>query len=124
LIDSHVKLKSLDDRQELSNISHHKLAFNYDEDTMSLVKDSTLTTLEIPLSDDSAFSAGNAPIAFEYYCYDIEADSPQLNYHGPKIMIPKQESPVTICTAYKIGTIHCQRLFQVLFDCLAKRCYH
>jgi hypothetical protein len=50
---------------------------------MSLVKDSTLTTSKIPLFDDSAFSAGNAPIAFEYYCYDIEADTPQFNYHGP-----------------------------------------
>ncbi len=78
LTDSHVKLNSLDDRQELSNISHHKLACNYDEDTMSLVKDSTLTTSEIPLSNDSDFSAGNAPIAFEYYCYDIEADAPQF----------------------------------------------
>jgi hypothetical protein len=31
-------------------------------------------------------------------------------------MIPKQESPVTICTTDTIGTIQSQRLFQVLFD--------
>ncbi len=78
---------------------------------MSLVEESTLTTLEVSLSNDSNSSAGNAPIAFEYYCYDIEADAPQLNFHGPNIMIPKQESPVTICTADTVGTIRSQRLF-------------
>ncbi len=97
--------------------SHHKIAFNYDEDTVKSVEESNLITSETSLSDDSDSSAGNAPIAFEYYCYDIEADAPKFNYHGPKIMIPKQESPVTIiCTADTIGTIQSQRLFQVLFD--------
>ncbi len=76
LTDSHVKLNNFDDMQELLNNSHHKIAFYYDEDTMSLVEDLTLTTLEVPLSNDSDTSAGNAPIAFEYYCYDIEADTP------------------------------------------------
>jgi hypothetical protein len=33
--DSHVKLNSLDDMQELLNNYHHKIAFNYYEDTMS-----------------------------------------------------------------------------------------
>ncbi len=70
---------------------------------MSLVKDSTLTTSEI--------SAGNAPIAFEYYCYEIEADTSWFNYHGSKIMIPKQKLPVTICTTDTIGTIQTRRLF-------------
>jgi hypothetical protein len=64
---------------------------------MSLVEDTTPTTSEVPpLSEDSDFSAENAPIAFEYYCYDIEADTPQFNYHGPKIMIPEQELPITV----------------------------
>ncbi len=91
--------------QAIFNNSHHKIAFNYDEDTMSLVEDSTLTTLEISLSGDSDSSAGNAPIAFEYYCYEIEAEAPQFNYHGPKIMILKQKLPITSCTADTIGTI-------------------
>ncbi len=51
----------------LAKNSHHKKVFYYDEDTMSLVEDSTLTTLELSLSDNSNSSAGNAPIAFEYY---------------------------------------------------------
>jgi hypothetical protein len=56
---------------------------------MSLVEDTTLTTVEKLLFDDPDSSSGNAPIAFEHYCYEIEADAPQFNYHGPKIMIPK-----------------------------------
>jgi hypothetical protein len=56
--------------------SHHKIAFDYDEDTVSLVEESVLATLEISLSDNSGSSAGNAPIAFEYKCYEIEADTP------------------------------------------------
>ncbi len=57
---------------------------------MSLVEELTLATLEAFLSDNSDSSAGNAPISFEYYCYEIEADAPQFNYHGSKIKIPKQ----------------------------------
>jgi hypothetical protein len=49
--------------------------------------------------------------AFEYECYEVEGDTPQFNYHGPKIKIPKQESPMTICTTDTIGTIRSQRLF-------------
>ncbi len=40
----------------------------------------------------------------------------ELNYHGPKIKIPKQELLVTIWTADTIGTIRSQRLIWVLFD--------
>jgi hypothetical protein len=83
---------------------------------MSLVEDPTITTAETLLSDNPDSSAGNAPIAFEYFCYDIEADAPQFNYHMPKIMIPKQELPTTVCTADTNGTVCSQRLFQVLLD--------
>ncbi len=65
LTDSHVKLNCLDDTQELLTNSHHKIAFDYDEDTMNLVEDPTLTTSEVPLPNNSDFSAGNAPTAFE-----------------------------------------------------------
>jgi hypothetical protein len=34
--DSHVKLNILDDMQECLNNSHHRIAFEYDEDTLSL----------------------------------------------------------------------------------------
>jgi hypothetical protein len=116
MTDSHVKLNSLDDTQEYLSNSNHKIAFDYNEDTMSLVEELTLDTLEVLLSDNTISFPGNATIAFEYHCYEIEADAPRFSYHGPKIMIPKQELPVTICTADTIGTIRSRRLFRVLFD--------
>jgi hypothetical protein len=105
LTDSHIKINSLDDTQECLSNSNYKVAFDYNEDTMSLVEELTLDTLEVLLSDNTISSAGNATIAFEYHCYEIEADAPQFNYHRPKIKIPKQELPINICTADTIGTI-------------------
>jgi hypothetical protein len=110
LTDSHDKLDILVDTQELFNTSHHRLGFQYDEDTVSLVVDPTLSTSEILISDNSNSSTGNAS-AFKYECYEVKNDTPGFNYHGPKIKIPKQESPVTICTADTIGTIRSRRLF-------------
>jgi hypothetical protein len=52
LTDSHLKLNSLDDdTQECLSNSNHKIAFNYDEDTMSLAEELTLGTSEVSLSD-------------------------------------------------------------------------
>ncbi len=116
LTESHIKLNVLDDTQKHLINSHQYIAFDYVEDTVSLVKESTLTTSEISLSDNSDSSAGNASIALKYYCYEIEADAPQFKYHRPKIKILKQELPVTICTVDTIGNIQSQRLFQVQFD--------
>ncbi len=76
LNDSHIKLNSLDDMQECFSNSNHKIAFDYDEDTMSLVEELTLDSSEVLLSDNTISSAGNATIAFEYHCYEIEADAP------------------------------------------------
>jgi hypothetical protein len=56
--------------------SHHKVALDYDKDTVSLVEEPTLSTLVISLSDNSNSSAGNASAAFECECYEIEADVP------------------------------------------------
>jgi hypothetical protein len=75
LTDSHVKLKILDDTQELLNSSHHNIVFNYDEGIVSLVDVSAHTASEISLPNNSDSSAGNATKVFEYYCYDIEADA-------------------------------------------------
>jgi hypothetical protein len=72
---------------------------------VSLVEEQSLSTLDKLLSDNSNSSAGSTSTAFAYKCYEIEDDTPQFNYHGPKIMIPKQELPMTICTADTIGTV-------------------
>jgi hypothetical protein len=76
LTNSHVKLDILVDTQEPFKNSHHKVALNYDEDNVSLVEEQTLSTLDIPLYDNSNSSAGNASTAFEYECYEIETDAP------------------------------------------------
>ncbi len=110
LTDSHVKLDTLVDTQESFSGSHHKIAFEYDEDTVILVVDSTLSTSDTSISNNSNSSTGNASV-FEYECYEVKDDTPRFNYHGPKIKIPKQESPMTICTTDTIGTIRSQRLF-------------
>jgi hypothetical protein len=102
LTDSHIKLNNLDDTKECLSNSNHKIAFDYHEDTMSLVEELALDTLEVLLSDNTVSSAGNTTIAFEYHCYEVEADAPQLIYHGPKINIPKQKSLVTICTTIQL----------------------
>jgi hypothetical protein len=81
LTDSHVKLNVLVDTQEPLNTSHHKIAFNYDEDSVSLVVDQTISTLDMSISDISNSSAENASTAFEYECYKIKDDTPQFNYN-------------------------------------------
>jgi hypothetical protein len=105
LTDSHVKLDILVDTQEPFKNSHHNIALDYDEDTYSLVEEPTLFTLNISLSDNSNSSTGNSSTAFGYECYEIEADTPQFNYHGPEIKIPKQVLTVPIFTTDIIGTI-------------------
>jgi hypothetical protein len=76
LTDRHVKLDVLVDMQEPFHDDHHKIALDYDEDTVSLVEELTLSTLGMSLSNNSDFSAGNASTAFEYKCYENEADAP------------------------------------------------
>jgi hypothetical protein len=61
LTNSCVKLHIFDCTQELLNISHHKIALIDDEDTVTLVEESTLTTLDIYLSNNSDSSAGMHP---------------------------------------------------------------
>ncbi len=75
LTDSHFKLDILVDTQEPLGTSHHKIAFEYDEDTVNLVVDPTLSTLDISISDNSNSSAGNAS-AFEYECYEVKDNTP------------------------------------------------
>ncbi len=76
LTDSHLKLDTLVNTQEPFDTSHHRIALDYDEDTVSLVEDQTLSTLDMSISNNSNSSAGNAPTAFEYECHEIADDTP------------------------------------------------
>ncbi len=75
LTDSHVELDILVNAQEPLSTSHHKIAFQYNEDTVSLVVDPNLSTSDISISNNSDSSAGNAS-AFEYECYEVKGDTP------------------------------------------------
>ena len=75
LTDSHVKLDTLVDTQESFSTSHHRIALEYDDDTVSLVVDPTLSTSDILISNNSNSSTGNAS-TFEFECYDVEDDTP------------------------------------------------
>jgi hypothetical protein len=66
--------------------------------------------------NSSIFSAGNASFSITHECFEMEVEEPRYNYHGPKIVLPKHECPVTICSADTIGTVKSRQLLQVLFD--------
>jgi hypothetical protein len=76
LTDSHVKLDILVDSQEPFKTSHQRVAVKCYKDTMSLVEEQTLSTLDISLSNNSNSSAGNTSKIFEYECYEMEDDTP------------------------------------------------
>ncbi len=74
MTDSHVKLDILVDTQDSFTTSHHRIALECDEDTVSVVVDPTLSTLDISISDNSDSSTGNAS-PFEYECYEVKDDT-------------------------------------------------
>ena len=84
---------------------------DYDDDSVSLIYSSTSSTADCTLSEDDV-STGNA---FSLTHYATDLDEIEFNYHGPKV-IPRHETPVTICTANTIGAVRSRRLFRVLFD--------
>ncbi len=58
MTDSHDELNSLYDTQECLSNSNHKIAFDYNEDTMSLAEELNLDTSKVLLSDITISSAG------------------------------------------------------------------
>eukprot|EP00804_Cyclotella_cryptica_P018077 CCRYP_017618-RF/>CCRYP_017618-RF protein AED:0.32 eAED:0.31 QI:0/0/0/1/0/0/2/0/448 len=91
----------------------NRLFLKYDDDSGSIPP--SLEEVDDSSSDDSFFSAGNADFS-PYDCFDLEFDEPRYNYHGPKIIVPRHECPVTICTADTIGAVKSRRLLRVLLD--------
>ncbi len=75
LTDSHVKLDILVDTQELLNTCHLRIGSEYDEDTVSLAVDPTLSTSDILISNNSNSSTGNAS-TFKFECYEVKDDTP------------------------------------------------
>ncbi len=87
------------------------------------ISDST-TNSTVTCEDTDDDSVGNASIA-SLEVYVVFNDDIEYCFHGPKI-IPKNETPATICMVNTIGAIHSRRLFRILLDsgascCLIKR---
>ena len=96
----------------------HKL-FPFSSDSSASMTDSTITC---DTTDND--SVGNASIAL-LEVYEVFNDNIEYYFHGPKI-IPKNETPATICMVNTIGTIHSKQLLPILLDseascCLIKR---
>ena len=90
---------------------------DYDDDSVSFIHSSTSSTADCTLSDNDV-SIGNA-FLLTHYAADL--DEIVITYHGPKV-IPRHETPVTICTANTIGAVRSRCLFRVLFDSGSNLC--
>ncbi len=114
-VDLHVssvaKLSIVTDNNDISFKSDTFL--NYDADSANSLP--TFEEVDDSSTDDS-FSAGNTNPFPNHTSFELEFEEPRYNYHGPKIVVPRRECPVTICTADTIGTVKSRRLLRVLFD--------
>jgi len=96
----------------------HKL-FPFSSDSSASMTNSIVTC---DITDDG--SEGNASIA-SLEVYEVFDDDIEYCFYGPKI-IPKNETPESICTVNTIGAIRSRQLFRILLDsgascCLIKR---
>jgi hypothetical protein len=92
----------------------NRIFLNYDDESGTIL--SSLEEVDYSSTDGLFFSAGNANFFPNHECFELEFEVPRYNYHGPKIVVPRCECPVTICTAETIGTVKSRRLLQVLLD--------
>ena len=112
-----VNLKDDDEIHSFVSFNKTRLAFVYDDDIASFTSVDSTTVHLLPMEDTLKNSADNSfSIASKTKCFNIDSNGPCYNYHGPKVVIPKQESPITICTANTIGNVRSRRLFRVLLD--------
>ena len=104
----------IDDTSDANNsvsCTMHKL-FTFDKESFPLSDSMTDSTITCNATDDD--SVGNASLA-TLKVYEVFGDNIQFCFHGPKI-IPKNETPATICMVNTIGAIHSRRLFHILLD--------
>ena len=78
----------------------------------------TNCSIESTIADDD--SVGNASIA-SINLYKVFNDDIEYCFHRPKI-IPRNETPATICTVNTIGAICSRPLFRILLDSGASCC--
>ena len=99
------KLSIVTNNNDISFING--IFINYDDDSSSILP--SLEEVDDSSTDDS-FYAGNANPFPTHECFELEFEEPRYNYHGPKIIMPHRECPVTICTADTIGAVKSRQL--------------
>ena len=87
----------------------------YDDSTCTSAP-SLIEFVDDDSSVDSLSSAGNSTYLSSLENYQTEVEQPHYNYHGPKIVLPTNESPVTICMTDTINMVKSRRLLRVLLD--------
>ncbi len=75
----------------------------YDDDSTDASAPSLVDIVDDDSSVDSHSSAWNDTYLSSLENFQMEVDQPHYNYHGPKIVLPTNESPVTIFTANTIN---------------------
>ena len=81
----------------------------------------SMTNSTITCNDTDNDSVGNASIASLKVYEVFDEDDIEYCFRGPKI-IPKNETPATICIVNTIGAIRSRRLFHILLDSGASCC--
>ncbi len=76
----------------------------YDDSTCASVSN-LIEVIDDDSSVDSLSSTGNATYLSTLETFQMEADQPHYNYHGPKFVLPANESLATICTADIINMV-------------------
>ena len=108
-IDSPFKINYSTNKDNIYWSDDGSKSFDHDDNTISTMSCCTLDT-----------SIGNASLdTIEFY--QLETDELEINYRGPKIL-PKNETPATICTANTIGLIRSRKLLRVLLDSNSNAC--
>jgi hypothetical protein len=105
-----VNIKEDDDTHSFISYNKTRLAFVYDDNTASLTSVDS-TTIHLLQVDDTLKNSAGTSIASKNKCFNIESGGLCYNYYGPKVVISKQELPITTCTANIIGNVRSRRLF-------------
>ena len=101
---------------QASNFSHTKIAW-CEESAVTSEEDDTISTATCSAT---VTSVGNATLD-TLEVYQINDDDIQFNYRGPKVL-PKNETPCSICMANTIGSVRSRKLLKVLFDSGSSAC--
>jgi hypothetical protein len=95
------KLETVSDTNDVC--FKNRILLKYNDESISVLP--SLEEVDDSSTDGSDFSAGSANLFPNHECFELEFEEPRYNYHGPKIIVPRRECPVTICTADTIWAV-------------------